>query len=289
MTMIVTRFAPSPTGRLHLGHAFAASFAFQAALAAKGRFLLRIEDIDQTRCRPEFEQGILEDLAWLGLVWDGPVRRQSDHFALYKEALDRLDAMGLLYPCFCTRKEIEAEIARSGQAPHGPEGAPYPGLCRSLSGEERQKRSKSGQNFALRLDMKAALSRTGPLTWQDKELGRIEADPLTFGDIVLARKDTPASYHLACALDDHLQGVSLVTRGADLIQATHVQRVLQSLLGLNEPLYHHHPLLAGPDGRRFAKRDAAMTLKSLCESGISGQDALAMAEACPRIFTPPGS
>jgi glutamyl-Q tRNA(Asp) synthetase len=287
--MLTTRFAPSPTGHLHLGHAFSARFAYQAAIEASGRFLLRIEDIDQTRCRAEFEASIREDLAWLGLRWEEPARRQSEHFAQYQEALDRLDAMGLLYPCFCTRKEIEAEMARSGQAPHGLEGPPYPGLCRRLAPDERRNKRKMGQNFALRLDLQAALARTGPLCWHDRARGRIDADPRPFGDIVLARKDTPASYHLACTLDDHLQGVTLVTRGQDLFAATHVQRLLQSLLGLDEPLYHHHPLLTGPDGRRFAKRDAGMTLKSLREKGHSPADVLRMAASSPSVASLAGS
>ncbi len=269
---IVTRFAPSPTGRLHLGHAHAACFAAETARCADGRFLLRIEDIDATRCRPEFEAGILADLAWLGLTWESPVRRQSEHMATYRAALDRLDARGVLYPCFCTRADIAAEIARAGHAPHGPDGPVYPGLCRSLTSDERAARRAAGQAFALRLDVAAALAQTGALHWHDAAAGEIVADPLSLGDVVLARKETPTSYHLAVTLDDHLQGVTLVTRGADLFHATHVHRLLQALLGLDVPRWHHHALLRGADGERLAKRSGAPTLESLRTNGASAAE-----------------
>ncbi|MCC7166421.1 MAG: tRNA glutamyl-Q(34) synthetase GluQRS [Rhodospirillales bacterium] len=267
--MIVTRFAPSPTGHLHLGHAYSALFAFEAAKEAGGRFLLRIEDIDLGRCRPEFIAAIFDDLAWLGLDWERPVRRQSEHFAEYHAALERLESEGLLYPCFCTRQAIAREIALAGQAPHGPDGPAYPGICRRLSADERRARKDAGLPYALRLDVGLALGRTGALFWHDRRLGRMAADPTPFGDVVLGRKDIPASYHLAVTLDDHLQGVTLVTRGEDLAPATHIHRLLQALLGLDAPEYHHHPLLAGPDGKRLAKRDRAQTLASLRQAGES--------------------
>ncbi|MBI3452409.1 MAG: tRNA glutamyl-Q(34) synthetase GluQRS [Rhodospirillales bacterium] len=268
----VTRFAPSPTGRLHLGHAYSALFAWRAAEDAGGRFILRIEDIDATRCRPEFETAIYDDLAWLGLHWDKPVRRQSEHMAEYAAALDRLAARGLLYPCFCTRAEIRAEIARAGVAPHdagpnGAEGPIYPGICRALSPAERETRLATGTPYALRLDAGKALGETGPLDWQDRERGTVRADPLSLGDVVLARKETPASYHLAVTLDDHLQGVTLVTRGDDLFAATHIHRLLQALLGLATPEYHHHRLIRDAAGARLAKRADAPTLESLRTAG----------------------
>ncbi|HEX2113705.1 MAG TPA: tRNA glutamyl-Q(34) synthetase GluQRS, partial [Alphaproteobacteria bacterium] len=205
----VTRFAPSPTGRLHLGHAYAALFAARAA--GGGRFLLRIEDIDATRCRREFEQAIYDDLSWLGLAWETPVRRQSEHMADYAAALERLKAQGLIYPCFCTRAEIRAEIARAGAAPHAAEGPLYPGTCRRLDATERARRIETGAPYALRLDAAKASAQAGTLTWHDRARGTITADPHTHGDVVLARKETPTSYHLSVTLDDHLQGVSLVT------------------------------------------------------------------------------
>jgi glutamyl-Q tRNA(Asp) synthetase len=274
----VTRFAPSPTGALHLGHAYAALTAWRAARDARGRFLVRIEDIDKTRCRPELEAAQLEDLAWLGLDWKRPMRRQSEHLDDYAAALDTLDAAGLLYPCFCTRAAIRAEIARAGAAPHAASegGEPvYPGTCRALSIAERQRRVADGAPYALRLDMAAALERAGPLTWHDRGRGRIEATPQRFGDVVLARKEMPTSYHLAATLDDHLQGVTLVTRGEDLIEATHVHRLLQALLGLEVPDYAHHRLITDPSGRRLAKRDKALTLAALRERGVSPAELIA--------------
>jgi glutamyl-Q tRNA(Asp) synthetase len=269
---VVTRFAPSPTGRLHLGHAYSALFAFRAARDAGGRFLLRIEDIDRTRARTEFEVGIYEDLAWLGLVWEEPVRRQSEHMADYDAALERLDAMGLLYPCFCTRAEIEAEVARAGAAPHGAEGPIYPGTCRALAPAERSARIAAGARYALRLDVAAASERAGPLVWHDRGRGQQEATPELHGDVVLARKEMRTSYHLAVTLDDHIEGVTLVTRGEDLFSATHIHRLLQALLGLDAPTYHHHAMLTDQGGRRLAKRDRASTIAALRESGTSPED-----------------
>jgi glutamyl-Q tRNA(Asp) synthetase len=264
---IVTRFAPSPTGRLHLGHAYSALFAERAARQAGGRFLLRIEDIDRSRCRPEFESGIYEDLAWLGLSWEKPVRRQSEHLADFRAALDRLAAGGFLYPCFCSRKEIAAEIARAPSAPHGAEGPLYPGTCRTLVAAERAARIAEGKPYALRLDVAAGLAACGPLHWHDLDRGRIDADPGLLGDVVLGRRDAPASYHLAVTVDDHLQGVNLVTRGEDLLPATHIHRLLQALLKLETPAYRHHRLLTNEKGERLAKRDGAEALAALRAAG----------------------
>jgi glutamyl-Q tRNA(Asp) synthetase len=265
--MLVTRFAPSPTGRLHLGHALSALVGWQAAHAAHGRFLLRFEDIDLGRCRPEFEAAINEDLRWLGLDWEAPVRRQSEHFAEYSDALDRLEAMGLIYPCFCTRADIEAEIAAAGGAPQGPDGPRYPGTCRKLTTADRTARLAAGMPFARRLDAAAAAARVGPLDWQEAGKGVVAVDPLLHGDVVLARKDIPTSYHLAVTLDDAIQGVTLVTRGEDLLAATHVHRLLQALLGLPVPRYRHHRLVTDATGKRLAKRDGAHSLAALRAAG----------------------
>ncbi len=260
----VTRFAPSPTGYLHLGHAYSALFAFEAARSTGGRFLLRIEDIDRQRCRPEFEEGIREDLGWLGIAWDGPVRRQSEHLEVYRAALDLLCETGVLYPCFCSRKQIRVEIDQAGRAPHGPSGeALYPGICRGLDRSEGASRIANGEPYALRLDAGKALALTGPLTWEDCRAGAVLADPSSLGDVVLARKDAPTSYHLAVTVDDHLQGVTLVTRGEDLFHATHVHRLLQAILGLRTPRYYHHNLVADSSGQRLAKRNRAITLRHL--------------------------
>lgn len=265
----VTRFAPSPTGWLHLGHAYAALFAHEAAdVTAGGRFLIRLEDIDGTRARPLYEEATFEDLAWLGLTWETPVRRQSDHFDDYRAALARLEALGVLYPCFCTRREIQEEIARAGNAPQGPDGPLYPGTCRQRSTAERQERIAAGEAYALRLDVARALA-TAPheLLWKDRTHGEFHAQPAVFGDVVLARKDTPASYHLAVVVDDALQGITLVTRGEDLLPATHLHRLLQALLGLPVPEWQHHRLITDDSGRRLAKRDDARSLRSLREAG----------------------
>jgi len=279
---LVTRFAPSPTGLLHLGHAHAALFAGRVARAAGGRFLLRIEDIDQGRCRPEYEAAITEDLRWLGLDWEEPVMRQRGRFAAYGHALDRLRDRGLLYPCFCTRKEIQREIAGAGQAPHGPDGPLYPGTCRGLGEDERQARIAAGRAYALRLDttkamaMAVAMAAVGPLTWIEHGRGldgaAVPAEPHIHGDVVLARKDVPASYHLAVTLDDAEQGITLVTRGEDLAPATHIHRLLQALLDLPVPAWHHHALIADAAGRRLAKRDDARSIRSLREQGLSAAE-----------------
>ena len=279
--VVVTRFAPSPTGYLHLGHVRSALEGWRAARDAGGRFLLRIEDIDHTRCRSEFTDAILEDLRWLGLDWDGPVRRQSEHFDDYRAALAMLDRMGLLYPCFCTRREIQAEIARAGGAPQGDMGAPYPGTCRHLSAAEREARMRGAVDYALRLDIGAALARTGPLHWCERET-RIDADPAALGDVVLARKEMPTSYHLAVTVDDALQGVTLVTRGADLFAATHIHRLLQALLDLPTPRYRHHVLLTDASGRRLAKRDRAQTIRAMRMARKMPDEVLAAAQSSGR-------
>jgi glutamyl-Q tRNA(Asp) synthetase len=276
---IVTRFAPSPTGYLHLGHAHAALVAWRRARDAGGRFLLRLEDIDPGRCRPEFASACLEDLAWLGVDWDGPVRVQSEHLGEYQAVLDGLAGRELVYPCFCTRAEIAREIAGSASAPHGPDGAPlYPGTCRRLSLSERAARIADGERFALRLDMGRALgSLHAPLSFEKAGQGRLTCDPGSFGDVVLARKDAPASYHLCVTHDDAMQGVTLVTRGADLRPATDLHRLLQALHGWPAPRYAHHPLRLDASGRRMAKRDKAATLRDLRAAGRSPAEVRALA------------
>jgi len=276
--MIVTRFAPSPTGYLHLGHVRSAWEGWHLAREASGRFLVRIEDIDGTRCRREFETAILADLAWLGMAGDGPVRRQSDHLDDYAAALERLDGAGVLYPCFCTRREIQAEIARAGGAPQGDLGPVYPGTCRHLSPDERAAKVAAGADYALRLDVSEALGHTGALEWE--EGGHpVAAAPQALGDVVLARKDAPVSYHLAVTIDDALQGVTLVTRGADLFAATHVHRLLQALLGLPTPVYRHHKLLTDASGRRLAKRDKALTVGEMRAAGVSSEEIIRWARS----------
>ncbi|MCZ4340228.1 tRNA glutamyl-Q(34) synthetase GluQRS [Sphingomonadaceae bacterium G21617-S1] len=265
--MLISRFAPSPTGRLHLGHGFSALRAYDLARAADGRFLLRIEDIDPARCRPEHVAGIIEDLAWLGLDWDEPPVFQSQRLPLYAAALDRLKAAGLAYPCFCTRTRIAAEIAASAAAPHGPDGPLYPGICRRLSDADRAARIAAGEAHAWRLDVEKAEALAGPLTWHDARAGAVTAIPAIHGDIVLARKDAPTSYHLAVTVDDAAQGVTDVVRGQDLFAATHVHRLLQALLGLPVPRYHHHALLTDDRGERLAKRAGSPTLASMRAGG----------------------
>lgn len=271
---MITRFAPSPTGRLHIGHAYSALFAYEKAMENKGRFILRIEDIDTGRCRPEFTEGIYEDLRWLGLEWEEPVRLQSRHMDVYKAALDRLDTDGLLYPCFCTRKDIRDEIERAGGAPHGPEGTLYPDICRTLSAAEKAQNMAKGTPYALRLNMQAALAyinRTS-LFFNDYTHGQVKATPEILGDVVLARKDCPTSYHLSVCVDDAVQGITCVTRGEDLFYATHLHRLLQELLSLPVPEYHHHPLLTDEHGQRFAKRNKSVTLEEMRHEGYTAED-----------------
>ena len=263
---IVTRFAPSPTGFLHLGHGLPALTAWRRARDAGGLFRLRLEDIDAGRCRPDYAAAILEDLRWLGLDWDGEVRVQSAHLPDYQAALDRLAALGLLYPCFCTR----ADIQRALGAPHGAD-AVYPGTCRHLPADQAAARVAAGQAYALRLNVAAALP-AAPLRFFEENAGWVTAAPARLGDVVLARKDSPASYHLCVVHDDALQGVTHVTRGADLAEATHIQVLLQHLLDLPTPVYAHHRLLLDETGRRLAKRDGAARLRALgCAATVRRQ------------------
>jgi len=271
--VFATRFAPSPTGYLHRGHAFSALTAFEAARAADGRFILRIEDIDATRSRPEYEAAIAEDLAWLGLDWEQPVRRQSEHLADYHVAIETLRARGLVYRCFRTRKELDI-----GRAPHGPQ---EPFIGGPLPTAEDAERLGRGEAFAWRLSLSAAKKALGgfdDLTFleegagPDGQSGLIHARPKSAGDIVLARKDVGVAYHLAVVLDDALQGVTHVIRGEDLFEAAHIQRLLQALMGLPTPIYRHHRLLVGPDGKRYAKRDKAQTLRELRAAGVTPAD-----------------
>ena len=286
----VTRFAPSPTGRLHLGHAFSALEAFQAARAADGRFLLRLEDIDVTRCRPEYEAAILEDLAWLGLDWERPVRRQSAHFPAYAAALERLAERGLVYRCFKTRKEIAEEIARAPHHPgEGPEGVIYPGPAAPMSADEEAERVASGEAFAWRLSIRACRDFLGERfdtlvfledgEGPEGETGGVTAKPDLLGDVILGRKDVGTSYHMACVHDDALQGVTHVIRGRDLFFATHLHRLLQALMDLPVPVYRHHRLITGPDGERFAKRDRSLTLAALREAGETPEGVRARLQA----------
>jgi glutamyl-Q tRNA(Asp) synthetase len=265
---LVTRFAPSPTGRLHLGHAYSALKAHDLARSRSGAFLLRIEDIDPGRSRPEHVDAIIEDLLWLGLEWDDEITYQSERLSLYAEALERLRGLQLVYPCFCTRAEVAAEIAASAAAPHGPDGPVYPGTCRRL-GEAEQARRRETQPHAWRLDMARAMEHAGPLSWFERE-AEIAAEPQAFGDVVLARKDAPASYHLAVTVDDADQQVTDIVRGRDLQPSTHVHRLLQALLGFATPIYHHHGLLLDGAGRRLAKRHGAPSLADLRASGMDG-------------------
>jgi glutamyl-Q tRNA(Asp) synthetase len=274
----VFRFAPSPNGYLHLGHALSALLNHEMAREAGGRLLLRIEDIDATRCRPEYEAAIYEELEWLGIEYETPVRRQSEHFDEYRAALDKLVRAHLVYPAFESRAEIARLVAARGvDWPRDPDGAPlYPGSARDLSAAERQRKIESGEPYALRLDLRAALDRIQiPLTWIEKNRGGLRensAEPERWGDVILGRKETPASYHLAVVLDDALQGVTHVVRGLDLYEATSVHRVLQEILGLPAPTYHHHPLILDAEGKKLAKRDPSTTLRDLRAQGASAAD-----------------
>jgi glutamyl-Q tRNA(Asp) synthetase len=277
----VFRFAPSPNGYLHLGHALSAFINFDSAQKAGGRMLLRIEDIDASRCRPEYEAAILEDLAWLGLQWEQPVRRQSAHMADYKAALDKLDALGLVYPSFESRAEIETLVAEreaSGGWPRDPDGAPlYPGAGKSMPPAERKARMDAGEPYALRLDMAAALKRVGDLSWREGEEGSIAADAAAWSDVVLARKDAPTSYHLSVVVDDALQGVTHVARGRDLYPSTSVHRLLQELLGLPAPFYRHHRLILDSDGRKLSKSSNSTAIRELRAAGATPSDIRRMA------------
>ena len=292
----VERFAPSPNGALHLGHAFSARLAHDAARAQGGRFLLRIEDLDLARARPEHEAGIEADLAWLGLDWERPILRQSSRFAAYADALASLEGRGLLYPCFCTRKEMAAASLSAPQegAPIGPDGLVYPGTCRGLDARAAAARRESGAPFALRLDMRKAIAALGgagvvkKLSFKEigrgpaGEHGRIGLDPDALingvGDVALAQKDTPASYHLAVTLDDAYQGITHVTRGEDLFAATPIHRILQALLGRPTPIYRHHALIRDAHGRRLAKRDRDAGIAELRAEGATPEDVWAEIE-----------
>ncbi|HEX9932090.1 MAG TPA: tRNA glutamyl-Q(34) synthetase GluQRS [Allosphingosinicella sp.] len=265
MTSTVTRFAPSPTGPLHLGHAYSALLAHDYARQRGGTFLLRIEDIDPGRSRAGHVDAIIEDLIWLGLSFDGEILYQSERLPLYAAALGRLREQGLVYPCFCTRSAIAAEIAASAAAPHGPDGPVYPGTCRRLPPAERARRL-AAEPHAWRLDTAGAAAAAGPIYWEDGDT-EVQADPHAFGDVVLARKGAPVSYHLAVTVDDAAQAVTDVIRGRDLYAATDIHRLLQALLGLPVPHYHHHPLLTDAEGRRLAKRHGAPTLAALRAAG----------------------
>ena len=279
----VFRFAPSPNGELHLGHAFSALVAYDMANRAGGRFLLRIEDIDIGRCRPEFEAQILEDLTWLGLQWEEPVRRQSEHFETYREAVAKLDGMGLLYPCFATRKQIAEAVAKKGPHALDPEGAPlYPGLYREVDAKQIESLKASGAPHALRIDIARAIEVAGKRTGEPISLletdaegsspERRGADPARWGDAVIARKDVPTSYHLAVVVDDALQGIAHVVRGQDLYAATDIHRLLQILLDLPEPTYHHHHLILDDRGQKLAKSRKDESLRALREAGVSREE-----------------
>jgi len=278
----VFRFAPSPNGHLHLGHALSALLNANMARAAGGRLLLRIEDIDVERCRPEYEAAIYEDLAWLGIAWEQPVWRQADHLDAYRTALGELEAMGLIYPSFESRAEIAAQVAEreaKGAWPRDPDGVPlYPGAAKTMPPAERAQRIAGGKPYALRLDMAAALRCAGALTWSETgagpsgETGRIAANPVAWGDVILGRKDTPTSYHLAVVVDDAAQGVTDVVRGRDLFHATSVHRLLQSLLALPPPRYHHHRLILDADGAKLAKSTRSTALRELRAQGLTPAD-----------------
>ena len=278
----ILRFAPSPNGYLHLGHAYSALLNDDLAREFGGRLLLRIEDIDAERCCPDYEAAIYEDLRWLGISWVEPVRRQSEHFDDYAAAIAELEAQGLLYPSFESRSELNAMVAeldRHGHWPRDPDGVPiYPGRARKLTAAERIRRRAAGEPFALRLAMDAAVARAGALTWTETgagphgQTGVVIAAPQMWGDVVLARKETPASYHLAAVLDDALQGVTDVVRGQDLFWATGIHRLIQALLGLPEPVYHHHKLILDDDGRKLSKSTESTGLRELRAAGFSPRD-----------------
>ncbi len=275
---MITRFAPSPTGLLHLGHVFAAKVAFDVARAAGGKFLLRFEDIDHTRVRPEFYAAIEEDLRWLGLNWDGEALRQLNRLHAYDEALEKLKTLGVVYPCFCTRRAIDLEIAQITNAPHGPEGALYPGTCRHITPEQAAEKIALNEAHCWRLHCSAASRLVGELTFHDQRFGLQKVDPFLTGDVILARKDIATSYHLAVVVDDAFQEVMLVTRGEDLLTSTHVHRVLQKLLRFPEPIYFHHRLVMDGNGKRLAKRDEARSIRSLREEGKTRNNVLNLLE-----------
>ena len=282
MSTRILRFAPSPNGYLHLGHAYSALLNHDMARDLGGRLLLRIEDIDVSRCRPQYEAAIYQDLGWLGISWDTSVRRQSEQFDDYRAAVAKLEAQGLIYPSFESRSEIAALVAardRQGRWPRDPDGVPlYPGHARQLSAAERERRRRGGEPYVLRLAVDAAIAQAGVLTWTETgggpqgQTGIVEAAPQLWGDVVLARKDVPASYHLAVAIDDARQGVTDVVRGQDLFWATGIHRLLQALLGLPQPVYHHHKLILDADGRKLSKSTQAASLRELRAAGATAAD-----------------
>jgi glutamyl-Q tRNA(Asp) synthetase len=269
-----TRFAPSPTGRLHLGHALAAKVAHDLARKNGGEFLLRHEDIDGSRIREAYYAGIEEDLRWLGIDWDEEPLRQTDRLPAYAQALKSLQDQGFVYPCFCTRRDIQNEIATMASAPQGPEGPLYPGTCRAIDPLEAQRKIQAGQPHAWRLTANQAAKQSGPLTFTDLRFGKIQVDPLLLGDVVLARKDIGSAYHLAVVVDDAFQKITHVTRGEDLLPSTHVHRILQSILKLPEPQYLHHQLVLDETGKRLAKRNDALSLATLRENGATPESIL---------------
>ena len=279
--LVRTRFAPSPTGRLHLGHVLAAQVAHALARDSGGVFLLRHEDIDGPRVRDEFYEAIEEDLTWLGLEWDGEPLRQTHRIAAYNLALGSLLDRHLVYPCFCSRREIQEEWTRIGAAPQGPESPVYPGTCRQLTARERQVKIESGIAYAWRLDSGAAIKLTGPLTFQDLRLGQFSVNPKLLGDVVLARKDIGTAYHLAVVVDDAFQEITHVTRGEDLLTSTHVHRLLQALLQRPEPLYLHHRLVLDEAGERLAKRNDSLSIATLRKNGVTSAEVLAQVAAAP--------
>jgi glutamyl-Q tRNA(Asp) synthetase len=278
----ILRFAPSPNGFLHLGHAYSALLNHDRTRELGGRLLLRIEDIDTTRCRPEYEEAIYEDLRWLGITWQQPARRQSEHFADYAAAVAELESQGLIYPSFESRGELSAlvaELDRQGGWPRDPDGVPiYPGRARKMSATERERRRAAGEPFALRLAMDRAVARAGVMTWSETgagphgQTGLVTAAPQMWGDVVLARKEAPTSYHLSAVLDDALQGVTDVMRGQDLFWSTSIHRLLQKLLGLPEPAYHHHKLILDADGQKLSKSTQATGLRELRAGGATALD-----------------
>lgn len=272
--MIITRFAPSPTGFLHLGHVASAMIAYDKAFKTSGRFLLRIEDIDQGRCRLEYEQAIMEDLTWLGIRWEGVVDRQSEYRALHEEALNRLARERMIYPCFCTRKDIEA----AQSAPHGIEGAIYPGTCRGCPDTEIEAKLAAGENPAWRLDAMKAGQKLGRLFFFDENFGEQMVDPLLLGDVVLGRKDGSLSYHLCSVMDDARLGVNWITRGEDLLSSTHTHRLLQKLLDLPVPVYAHHALLLNEKGERLSKREQAFSIRAMRAAGYMPDEILSLAQ-----------
>ncbi len=295
--MKITRFAPSPTGRLHLGHAYSARIAHaaaretqgaQGAQGAQGRFLLRFEDIDHTRVRPEFYEGILEDLRWLGLNWNGEPWKQLDRLPAYRSALEELKKLGVIYPCYCTRREIQSELAQLSSAPHQPashqDGPPYPGTCRprDASPPQQAQPSSTQSTPAWRLDCEKAAQLTGPLTFQTNSGEQIPVQANLLGDVILARKDIGTSYHLAVVVDDAAQGISHITRGQDLLPSTHIHRLLQSLLSLPEPIYLHHQLICDDSGERLAKRHDSLAIATLRARGHRPEELWEMLNALPK-------